>query len=196
MKLYIADIRGITPDKISLISPKRAKKVQKYSRDADKKRCIAGGLLIKRFLGDTEIYTNKYGKPYCKNGAYFNISHSGDYVVFVLSDCEIGCDIQRTDYIKTENAAKIVFCDNEKQILHNAFDKTGMFYSLWTKKESLLKCIGEGFHRSSKSVDVSKSVFEENSKRYYFRTWNFSDYVISVCSEKNDISAQLEFITL
>ena len=43
-------------------------------------------------------------------------------------------------------------------------DKSGKFYEFWTKKESFLKCIGEGFHRNSKSVDVTKDFFDD--KKY------------------------------
>ena len=67
------------------------------------------------------------------------------------------------------------------------------FFELWTKKESLLKCIGEGFHRSAKSVDVSGDIYTENNKKYYFKTWYFSDYIMSVCSENNDYPSSPEY---
>lgn len=196
MNLYIADTGTVTLDRLREISPQRAQRAQRYTMTDDKKRCIAGGLFIKRFLGDAKIYENEFGKPLADNGIFFNISHSGNYVIFAMSDCEVGCDIQQIDYIKSESAAKIVFCKNEMQMLSDAADKLGMFYRLWTKKESLLKCIGKGFHRNSKSVDVSNNIFCENGKEYYMRTYEFSDYVISVCSLKNKFPDCIEFVNL
>lgn len=196
MKIYITDINSIRLDRVSELSNDRAQKTQRYKLSADKKRCIAGGLFINRFLCDNNILINEYGKPVSQNGEYFNISHSGDYVIFALSDCEVGCDIQRTDYIKTEGAAKFVFCKEEMNLLKNSYDKTDTFYTLWTKKESLLKCIGEGFHRSGKSTDVSRNIYEENGKKYYFKVFKFSDYIISACSEKNDFPSGIEFVDL
>lgn len=196
MKIYITDINDISLERVRELSCDRAQKTQRYKLPADKKRCIAGGLFIKRFLCDNKILINKYGKPVSQNGEYFNLSHSGDYVIFALSDCEVGCDIQRTDFIRTDGAAKFVFCKNEMNLLKNSYDKTGTFYSLWTKKESLHKCIGEGFHRSGKSTDVSRNIYEENGKKYYFKVFKFSDYIISACSEKNNFPNEIEFVNL
>lgn len=196
MKIYITDINNICLDRVRELSCDRAQKTKKYRLSDDKKRCIAGGLFINRFLCDNNILINEYGKPVSQNGEYFNISHSGNYVIFVLSDCEVGCDIQQTDFIRAEGAAKLVFCENEIDLLKNSYDKTGMFYTLWTKKESLHKCIGEGFHRSGKSTDVSRNIYKENGKKYYFKVFKFSDYIISACSEKNDFPSGIEFVDL
>lgn len=193
MELYIADIKGVTPQMASLISPQRAQRAMRCKKPDDRKRCIAGGLLIKRFLGDTAIYENEYGKPFAENGAFFSLSHSGEYVALAVSDFPVGCDIQQTEYIKPESTGRIVFCENEMSLIKNARDKSGAFYELWTKKESLLKCIGEGFHRPPKSVDVSGNVFTENGKSYYFKRWSFSDYAICICSTENDFPEYPEF---
>lgn len=196
MKLYIADIRQITPDRISELSEQRAQRALRYRTADDKKRCIAGGLMINRFLNGAVISNNEYGKPVADNGLHFNLSHSGDYVIFAVSDSPVGCDIQKTEFIKSESAGRIVFCDNEMHKLSTATDKTGEFYRLWTKKESLLKCIGKGFHRPAKSVDVSGSIYSENGQSYYFKQWCFADYIICICSPKNNFPHYPEFIKL
>lgn len=196
MKLYIADIKKIELKRVNEISEERAEKVKRLKKTDDKKRCIAGGLFINKFLSDTKISINEFGKPIADNGKYFNISHSGDYVLFALSEYEVGCDIQKIRHVRTFDIAKTVFCSAELKSFGKSPDKLGSFYDLWTKKESLLKCMGEGFHRNSKSVDVSSDIFKVKGKKYYFRTWNFSDYVISVCTEHNDFPPAIEFIDL
>ena len=139
---------------------------------------------------------NEFGKPECDNGLCFNISHSGNYVLFALSDSKVGCDIEEIRFLKGIRLGKIVFCDNEMKLLGNAFDRLGTFFELWTKKEALLKCMGDGFHRGAKSVDVSNGKFSENQIEYYMKQYKFSDYEISLCSVQNDFPKDIEFIIL
>lgn len=193
MKLFITDIKNITFNRLNEIDPKRAQKAMRYKQIDDKKRCIAAGLLIKKYLKDSNISENQFGKPVADNGICFNLSHSGDYVVLAYDDSEIGCDIEKINYINAEKTGKLVFCENEMQIINSSQDKIGVFYDLWTKKESFLKCIGEGFHHKAKSVDISCGCLQENGKYYYMKTWRFSDYVISVCSQNNCFPDTLEF---
>ena len=194
MRLYIADINCVKPDDINKISPERRKKAERYRFEDDKKRCILGGLLTRRFLGDTGIYLNKSGKPMAENGVCFNISHSGDYVLFAVDDKPIGCDIEKPKVVPYERMGKVVFCENEMDKIKNSPDKQGEFFALWTKKEALLKCMGEGFHRPAKSVDVSGEEFSENGVTYRLKTYVFADYVISVCTEGEDFAEDIEFI--
>lgn len=196
MKIYIADINDVTISDISRISNERAEKAKKYRCIDDQKRCIAGGLLIKKFLDGANLTVNKYGKPFAGNGICFNLSHSGRYVLFAISDSEVGCDIEQLKITKAEKLGKIVFCENEMNEIRTSADKSGKFYEFWTKKESFLKCLGEGFYRNSKSVDVTKDSLYDNAKMYYFKVFKFSDYNVSVCSTKNDFPDTIEFIDL
>lgn len=194
MRLFLADIGNVKTEYAELLDRERAERVKRYRLTDDKKRCITAGLLIRRFIGDAEIVKNEYGKPFASGGKYFNISHSGDYVLFALSECEIGCDIERFHYVDAVKTGRVVFTDCETEMLLSSFDRLGAFFRLWTKKESLLKCMGEGFHRSARSVDVRYDFFEENEKKYFLKTWNFSDYTVSVCSAENDFPNYIEFV--
>lgn len=177
-----------------LLDNERRARTERYRLADDKKRCILAGLMTRHFLGNTEILKNEHGKPFLTDGRFFNISHSGNYVIFALSDCEIGCDIEQFHYVNAVRTGRTVFSDDEMKLLLSGTDRLGTFFNLWTKKESLLKCMGEGFHRSAKSVDVRSDVFEEKGKSYFMKTWNFSDYTVSVCSVKNDFPDLIEFI--
>lgn len=194
MKLFLADISNVSLEYEKLLDNERRERVKRYRLVGDKKRCILAGLMTRHFLGNTKILKNEYGKPFLSDGRFFNISHSGDYVLFALSDCEIGCDIEQFHYVNAVRTGRTVFTDDEMNLLLSGTDRLGTFFNLWTKKESLLKCMGEGFHRSAKSVDVRSDVFEENGKSYFMKTWNFSDYTVSVCSEKKDFPEFIEFV--
>lgn len=194
-KLFLTNILSVKSEYVNRLSAERVSKVHSLKNSDDKKRCIAAGLLMNYFFGNAKVSANKYGKPMIDNGRYFNISHSGDYVLFALSDCEVGCDIEKIRYIKEEKIGKKVFCNSEMQKIIFANDRQRAFFDLWTRKESLLKCMGEGFHRKAKSVDVSGEKYKENGVCYYLKTWNFADYTVSVCSENNDFPSYIEFIS-
>lgn len=195
MKLYLADIGCVKPGHIDLLPPERAEKARRYKTADDRKRCVLGGLMIKKFVGDTKILDNGFGKPVAENGVCFNLSHSGDYVLLAVGKYNVGCDIERIKTVKYEKMGRLVFCENELEKIKSSPDKAGEFYALWTKKEALLKCVGEGFHRPAKTVDVSADSFCENGKVYRMKTRVFADYVISVCTEGEDIAESIERVT-
>ena len=181
MKLYLVNINEIQERHMQLISPERAQKALRYKLAADRKRSVAGGLLLRKFLGGAEIFIDRLGKPRAKNGMCFNLSHSGDWAILALCEHEIGCDIERFRQADPLRLGKTVFTEPELALIRENPDRLGVFYRLWTRKEALLKCMGEGFHRAAKSVDVSGGVFRENGDVYDIQTQTFADYSVSVC---------------
>lgn len=190
MKLFLANINEIKDGHLSLLSPERAQKALRYRFPADRRRSIAAGLLLREFLGGAEIYTDDLGKPRSKDGRCFNLSHSGDWAILALSDHEIGCDIEHFRQVEALRLGKTVFTERELDLIRQNPDRLGVFYRLWTRKEALLKCIGGGFHRAAKTVDVSGGDFCENGDVYDIKTQTFADYSISVCVKNG--SAEFE----
>jgi phosphopantetheinyl transferase len=69
----------------------------------------------------------------------FNISHSANYVVCAIADSPVGIDIEGGR--KVNNAvAKRYFTEEEIESIHSDED----FFKIWTFKEALGKCTGEG----------------------------------------------------
>lgn len=196
MKIYLADIASVLPRHREYISPQRLQKTLRYRMPDDQKRCIAGSVLLRYFLGDTAILDNGFGKPVAENGVCFNLSHSGGWVLLAVDDRDVGCDIESVCFVDAARMGKIVFTGRECRMVETAPDKTGVFFDLWTKKEALLKCMGEGFHRPAKSVDVSGVSFVDGNRKYYLRTVVFADYVISACAADTDFEMEIEFVDL
>ena len=194
MKLYLTNIQDITDGHIPLISPERAEKAFRYRFSADTKRCIAGGLLLRRFLGDAEIFVDTFGKPRAKSGVCFNLSHSGDWVLLAVGDTEIGCDIEQHRQADVLRLGKVVYTDAEMALLRASSDPQALFYALWTKKEALLKCMGKGFHRAAKSVDVCGSVFCEDGHTYHMQTKSLGGYTLSVCVMDGEAHVETETV--
>ena len=196
MKLYLSNISEAVPRHRELLTPERLQKADRYKMPDDKKRCVAGGVLLRHFLGDTRIMDNGYGKPIAENGPAFNLSHSGDWIALAIGEDEVGCDIEKPKFVSYEKMGRIVFTENELAKIRGAQDKMSAFFTLWTKKEALLKCMGKGFHRPAKSVDVSGDRFFDGEKCYFLKTVSFSDYVISACAADSDFKLEIEFISL
>ncbi|SCX19136.1 4'-phosphopantetheinyl transferase [Ruminococcaceae bacterium P7] len=196
MKIYLADIASVLPRHREYISPQRLQKTLRYRMPDDQKRCIAGSVLLRYFLGDTAILDNGFGKPVAENGVCFNLSHSGGWVLLAVDDRDVGCDIESVCFVDAARMGKIVFTDRECRMVETAPDKTGVFFDLWTKKEALLKCMGKGFHREAKSVEVCGDRFADGEITYYMKTKRFADYTVSVCSVNPDFQMKVEFVDL
>ena len=196
MKIYLADIASVLPRHREYISPQRLQKTLRYRMPDDQKRCIAGSVLLRYFLGDTAILDNGFGKPVAENGVCFNLSHSGGWVLLAVDDRDVGCDIESVCFVDAARMGKIVFTDRECRMVETAPDKTGVFFDLWTKKEALLKCMGKGFHREAKSVVVCGDRFADGEITYYMKTKRFADYTVSVCSVNPDFQMKVEFVDL
>lgn len=118
-------------------------------------------LLLLRFFGlapgDYTIVRNIHGKPFLegRNDVFFNISHSGDYVVCALSDKEVGIDIEGEKRARLEVARRFFHPDEIKKLesLEDK-EKDDFFYDYWSVKESFLKYTGDGLTRPLSSFCV------------------------------------------
>lgn len=145
LTVYAVNINDISAAKtaaLSLITPERQKKALAYRFEEDRLRCIAAGLLLRKYCGitsDGQITYNEHGKPLCEH-IEFNISHSGNWVLLCTANCPVGIDIEK---IKPHNkkTAEHCFCADELEWMQN---KSNRFFMLWTRKESITKAIGKG----------------------------------------------------
>lgn len=196
MKLYLSDIKTLELEEkyVSQLDEKRREKLFKLCKEDDKKRSLAAGLLLNDIVVSAygEVFVGEFGKPYVKNGVCFNLSHSGDYVLLAVDEKSIGCDIEQVQEKKFEALGKIVFQQNEREILGKSDNKEMDFYKMWTQKEAFLKAVGEGFHRECRSVDLSlcENVID-NNKKFYFKRYDFDDYCVCVCCENDDFPNEL-----
>lgn len=86
------------------------------------------------------------GKPVVTfpKGYHFNISHSGDLCACAVARVPVGVDIQKMDTVRFDAIAKRYFQPDELREYQQADDPKMMFYTLWTKREAIGKCVGVG----------------------------------------------------
>ena len=174
-------------------SEERKRRADRYIRYEDKLRCVAADALLKIALrtDDFQIEKNRYGKPYIKNmeGVYFNLSHSGNYVVIAFGEGEVGIDVQRhnTD-TDMRMIAEICFTrDEQEYVWQSSLNTAERFYEIWTGKESYLKRAGKGL-----SEDLgSFSVLEKRACIYCLQHTPCEGYTLSFCSADKDYTLEL-----
>lgn len=124
---------------------------------------LAKYMLLKYFqipFSKQHLSYGHYGKPYLRDypSAYFNISHSGQFVVCAVYDRPIGVDIQKIVSYR-QDVAKRVFSPEELSQIESSPDRSAEFTRLWTQKEAYLKMLGIGF-----SGSLYKVALPERSK--------------------------------
>ena len=200
IKSYMFDISSIDEESfnklLNSVKKYRKEKIDKLGNIDAKYLSLAVELLIKKACEDfeidylnEEIVFNENGKPSFKNSKYFfNTSHSGKYALCVISDKEVGCDIEEIKEYK-EKVAKRFFTNKENEYLDLTNDKDGLFYRLWTLKESHVKCIGKGLTIPLNSFELSNSsnnVIIKGKDNYQFFEFNHDNYQISICLNINE----------
>ena len=163
--------------------PERMKKAERYLKADDRLMCIGAGLLISLIarINESEIYISECGKPYAKNGIFFNVSHSGNCAALAFGKHETGIDIEKINggnlYL-----AEYIFTKQELQWINS--EPLARFHLLWSIKESILKAAGTGLYSSVTLPEVypeTNHIFV-NGMTYYFSYGIFENKSIAVSS--------------
>ncbi|PKL48612.1 MAG: hypothetical protein CVV42_09065 [Candidatus Riflebacteria bacterium HGW-Riflebacteria-2] len=107
------------------------------------------GRYLDRRARSLKIETEGNGKPFVSNpyGVCFNISHSGNIVVIVVTDRPVGIDVEQLER-RVDSAAVLrrFFSPLEQQSHADCLssDPKRTFFRGWTRKEAVLKATGEG----------------------------------------------------
>lgn len=186
---------------LELVGTQRREKVIRYRMPDDRKRSLGAGIIIKKLLEENGLSESclrysENGKPVA-DSLFFNVSHAGDYVVGVLSDCEVGCDIEKITSAPLEIAEQY-FNVTECEYIKSAEDKSRAFFTLWTLKESYMKMTGRGMSLPLDSFEILPAangfvLGNSPEKRCFFKTMEFADYVFSVSNETEFAVIQTDF---
>ena len=172
----------------SFVSKERRIKAERYVNEKDRLLSYGAGYLIKKYLPNKEILEAKNGKPYFIGGPYFNVSHSGEYVVLAVHNCvDVGIDIERIKENKID-AIKFTLCDEEKMI-----NDINDLFRMWTNKESLIKCMSSNLNDIRKMRGLPLEGYRNiNNNDYYTKSMIYDGYSLSVTlNTKQDFNIKL-----
>lgn len=141
---------------LELLPPGRKERALKHRFLSGKVACVMAYLLF--LYGYREIYgktdtpefeLEENGKPYIAShpDIYFNISHCSGAVACVFADSPVGIDIQECRKVTPSHIRKICTEAETESIMasQNPIDE---FCKIWTIKEAVSKCSGEGIFKS------------------------------------------------
>jgi 4'-phosphopantetheinyl transferase len=154
---------------LSLLSTSERVRADRLKRPQDRERSLRAHCAIRRVLAlqlgcdprHLKFDTTDVGKPFLARPAQdlqFNLSHSGRHgLIAVAKDRSVGVDIEVrrpisdllgvTLKIATPREARLL-----KQLPTSQVHST--FFDLWTRKEAVLKALGQGFFIDPREVEV------------------------------------------
>lgn len=170
-------------------------KVQQFKRWEDAHASLLGKLLLIECLAtfniaDLDLHQlqlSTYNKPYFNANLDFNISHSGCYVVCVMSDhCRIGIDIEEIHLLPVQDF-KNQFGEHEWNRICMADNRIKEFYKYWTGKEAVIKADGRGLSLPLKEVLLEADVaYTDNGKWLVEEVFLCEDVVCHLASDQKN----------
>lgn len=186
----------------SLVDNMRLRKIQACKQTEDKVRSLCCGLLLqyamKKQTGgklplDLRYEIGEHGKPYLADypQLYFNLSHSGEYVVLAFANQEVGIDIQQKRPIK-EALAKMVLSDREYMQYKGlpGEDACNWFFRCWCAKESYSKLNGTGLLQELGKISYepeTERICAENDSAFCREYQIGNDYYMNVCIYEKEV---------
>jgi len=110
-------------------------------------------LLKEAGFNDYDLFYTENGKPHLKNGKRISITHSFTFSALIISDVEVGIDIE-----KNREKIKIIqhkFVNFERGFIHEDDDYIEQLTVIWGAKESLYKIYPHGGLTFKNDIDIN-----------------------------------------
>jgi phosphopantetheinyl transferase len=142
-----------------------------------------GFLAVRRLLteagySDFDLYYDEFGKPHLGNGKHISISHSHDFSVIVLSDVNVGADLE----ILKEKTLKLAPRYMDVSHLENLSKSDELIKAtvVWGIKESVFKI------KNEIGISFKDNIFEDD--------FNLEDKKCGVLLQFNDKAERFDIV--
>lgn len=131
----------------------------------------------------------EHGKPFLsyRPALHYNISHSGDYVVCVLADEEVGIDVQVHREANYERMLERMVTDEKRREILAGPDVEKEFFAQWVLREAYIKWTGEGLSRDLRTISMKEGTWMllDMEEGYSGALWAMNP--IEICWKFEDI---------
>ena len=135
-------------------------------------------LLMEAGYSDFDLYYDEFGKPHLGNGKHISISHSHDFSVIVLSDVNVGADLE----ILKEKTLKLAPRYMDVSHLENLSKSDELLKAtvVWGIKESVFKI------KNEIGISFKDNIFEDD--------FNLEDKKCGVSLQFNDKTERFDIV--
>lgn len=119
-------------------------------------------LLARAGYSDFDLYYDENGKPHLHNGKHISITHSFHFAAIIISDQEVGIDIEKQRNKILRIAHKFTPIE-EYRTLANEDALIRKLTIVWCAKESLFKCFAVKGVSFLQNIDVADFNMDENT---------------------------------
>lgn len=205
IRTYLADITPLLEPEAyehccGLVPEWRRNKAERIKHKKNKAQSIGAWLLLETARREAGADASHV----------YNLSHSGRYVLCVLSDTSgavrAGCDIEMVKEARM-GVARRFFLKSEYEKLLEAEDRPELFYRFWVLKESFMKAtrlgmklgmdqFEVGFDKDDRPVLLSQpNAYQE---KFWYKEYNIEgiDAKIAVCTTEEEIAEVVEIVDL
>lgn len=176
----VAENLSFINERIFLLDAGEQAKAKAFRQKADAERFSAARVFTKILVSkytsseaeQIKIAIDKNKKPFVEGRKIeFNISHAGNCILIAISRQPVGVDVEQVTTFDFASINKENFSLQEQQYVQDDVKK---FYTIWARKEALLKAIGKGIVNNLQEIQVADG---EN-----FINQSLSNQQYTVCS--------------
>lgn len=165
--VHVGRSQHLRPHHLRLLPDAELDRARRYQLAADRDRVMLGAVLLRlaaaRAMGvePGEVAVDRtcdrcgdqHGRPRLPgSGLHASVSHSGDLVAVALTAAgPVGVDVEAVRPIDFVAVADRICTPSERAEVRGLTD----FYTVWTRKEAVLKATGEGLARPMTDLHVS-----------------------------------------
>jgi len=156
----------------AVLSDSERQRASRFAFESGRTRFIVARATLRRLLAtrlgtrpeEIDLVSGERGKPalgarFAGSNLFFNLAHCDALAVYAFSCVgEIGVDVEAVRWFAdADDVAARVFSPAERQAYGalDPLDRPVGFFNCWTRKEAFIKALGDGFHCSLDSFDVS-----------------------------------------
>jgi len=151
-----------------VLSPDEVARAEKLRLPRDRRRFVVGRAGTRRILADhvkkeashLRFQYGPNGKPALADAPQIRFNMSGSHglgILAIRADYDVGVDLERTRPLPTAlSLAERNFTPEESRALGalSGDELEAAFFSLWTRREALLKCLGCGLSHPSNAFSL------------------------------------------
>ncbi|MGI5129269.1 4'-phosphopantetheinyl transferase family protein [Pseudonocardia sp. CA-107938] len=200
------------PHLVRLLDAHERERMQRFRRPVDQARYLAAHALTRIVLGDAlgspaDVLTfdrtcrcgRQHGKPVLLQAGApaFSMTHAGDVVGVALHASPVGLDVEEIRSVELPAMAE--HACSPAELAAGAGATVDTFFSVWTRKEAVLKATGDGLSVPMSSVTLGPGRVQEwtgdgnpGAPMWVHETSPAAGYVAAVAGFGTDVPSVLE----